>query len=95
VFVVDRMLLFLCLISSVLGDISSLVTHTSGGKKTEPSKREPNTNESNHGHKNQKNFSIKLNKICVQLRRSPPTLPHLIIGIEIYSWLTSNLGNTK
>jgi hypothetical protein len=36
-----------------------------GGKKTEPSKRELYTNESNHDHENQKIFFIKLNKIHV------------------------------
>jgi hypothetical protein len=35
------------------------------------------------------------NKITINLRMSPPSLIHLIIGIQIYSWLTPNLGKTK
>jgi hypothetical protein len=40
-------------------------------------------------------FHCKSNKIAQNSRRSPASLPHLIIRIEIYSWLTPKLVNTK
>jgi hypothetical protein len=43
-----------------------------------------NKEENQKGHKQDpnKSFSLKFNKVILNLRRSPPSLPHLIIGIK-------------
>jgi hypothetical protein len=40
-------------------------------------------------------FPLRINKITYDPWRSPPPLPHLIIGIKMSSWLTSTLANAK
>jgi hypothetical protein len=56
---------------------------------------ENESGETNSTQNTKLDFSLKSNKFTTKPRRSPPSLPHMIIGIEICSWLTPNLGNTN